>query len=331
MIGESDIPCNPRVLIMRPQYLVAILLACIVLCAMTIPAPAQSKPEPPVATLRQKVLDAKRWQESQDARRALLQRVGPAGLTDLTKDEDTGIALLASWEQVRLTVPDKESDQRTPVDARKLAWFLGFLEGRARVELPPWWAETVRGCGAYGRDSIRPEMPRFNRPYDRVGLGSARGPRGTTLERDTTRAYSPPKVVLRLGKESALVPEPLLDPSGSVPKQVVGRLNADDSIGNVSALIKGDRCYLAVHEDSPHSYRVFRIDRRNGEVTWTSDVWGHAPGIFGGRPGPMYVTVTDQGGRVVLFGASGAGFHIEAFRADDGKNLFRFSSSYSGE
>src|SRR5207248_1674736 len=139
-----------------------------------------------------------------DARQALLQRVGPIGLAELMKDEDTNIALLAAWEQVRLTVPDKELERRMSVDARKLAWFLGFLEGRARVELPAWWAEAIRGCDAYGRDSIHPDMPHFNRPYDRVGLGSARGPRGTTLERDTTRSYSLPKVTLRIGNETAL-------------------------------------------------------------------------------------------------------------------------------
>jgi hypothetical protein len=40
----------------------------------------------------------------------------------------------------------------------------------------------------------------------------------------------------------------------------------------------------------------------------------------------LWVTVRVD--RVIVFGTGSTGTHVEAFRAKDGANLFRFSSSY---
>ena len=42
----------------------------------------------------------------------------------------------------------------------------------------------------------------------------------------------------------------------------------------------------------------------------------------------MFTYVVEEGQRVVVFGAGSTGFHVEAFRKDDGRNLFRFANSY---
>jgi hypothetical protein len=49
-----------------------------------------------------------------------------------------------------------------------------------------------------------------------------------------------------------------------------------------------------------------------------------------GAVGRGRVAVDAQDDRVLVFGCSGLGLvHAEAFRADNGKNLFRFSNTYS--
>jgi hypothetical protein len=62
-------------------------------------------------------------------------------------------------------------------------------------------------------------------------------------------------------------------------------------------------------------------------VLWKSKVFGHWWDVAFGYH-EMRVAVTEQNKRIVVFGAGFTGFHVEAFRPDDGVNLFRFSTSY---
>ena len=52
--------------------------------------------------------------------------------------------------------------------------------------------------------------------------------------------------------------------------------------------------------------------------------WGAAMGVH-----RQWVEIVEQGDRVVVFGVAAVGFHVEAFRTDDGANLFRFSNAYT--
>jgi hypothetical protein len=96
---------------------------------------------------------------------------------------------------------------------------------------------------------------------------------------------------------------------------------------NVSALITSSRCFVAVHEDVGYPYKLACIDRQAEKLLWKSEVfatwWAGATGIH-----RMWVTVTEQNKRIVLFGSAATGMHVEAFRPEDGANLFRFSTSY---
>jgi hypothetical protein len=78
-----------------------------------------------------------------------------------------------------------------------------------------------------------------------------------------------------------------------------------------------------------YPYQLACIDRKTGKVVWNSDVFAHFWGAVSGARTEMSVAVTEQGGRVVLFGLSWAGFHVEAFKPGDGTSLFRFSTGFS--
>src|SRR5262249_49882039 len=131
---------------------------------------------------------------------------------------------------------------------------------------------------------------------------------------DSTLKREGDKVILRIGKESVAIPEDLLQ------EMAKGH-------SNVSGLMTPSRCFVATHEDSGYSYRLACINRQTGKMLWKSEVfatwWEHSTGI-----GHMWVTVTEQNKRIVLFGCASTGMHVEAFRPEDGTNLFRFSTSY---
>jgi len=62
-------------------------------------------------------------------------------------------------------------------------------------------------------------------------------------------------------------------------------------------------------------------------VLWVADVWGCWWTPSSGQS-DQWIEVTEQDDRVIVFGVASTGFHVEAFRAEDGANLFRVSNSY---
>src|SRR5205823_5741451 len=93
----------------------------------------------------------------QAAYRTLFNKMGPEGVHSLLAHGNDTIALRAAWEEVNLTLPQENSKGVLDVDRRKLNWFVGFFEGRARLTAPQWWKETVLGLKANRRDNVYPE------------------------------------------------------------------------------------------------------------------------------------------------------------------------------
>src|SRR5438552_7670893 len=91
----------------------------------------------PDSEIKKMVLDVLNQQEARlaDKRyRVLFDAVGIEALRQLKADPHDTIALQAAWEQVQRSFPENESP--TPVQAAKIERFLGFLEGRGRVQIP---------------------------------------------------------------------------------------------------------------------------------------------------------------------------------------------------
>ena len=231
--------------------------------------------------------------------RKMFARIGPGGIRQLQAHSNDGVALQAAWEEVALTVPEKEPKQAVRPDSHRLAWFLGIVEGRLHTQVPQWWQEVVLDCGANRRDNIYPGQPKEN-PYHKAGLDTARCPRDTTLRREAGT------IMLRTEKESVAIPENVLGKSDD------GRVDS-----NVSALFTPVRCYLAVHGDWGYGFQLICIDRPSAKVLWKTDVWGTWwAGVEG--QSDMWVAVTEQKNRVSVFGASSNGIHVEGFRKEDG-------------
>ncbi len=255
------------------------------------------------------VLQAKQPEDTERACRALFQAAGAAGLPKLKLYRHDGIAIQAAWEEVALTVPEEEGAGAFLPDKGKLGQFLGFLEGRTRVKVPKQWEQVVLDARANHRRNIYAGGLVQGWPYHMAGLDDVRAPLDTTLQKQDE------KVLLRVGQDSA-----------SIPRELLGKDDSGSLWCNVSAAIHADRCYIAVHGDWGYPYDLACIDRASAKVLWKSRVWGTFWGNAGGQSIER-VAVTVQSGRVVVFGASG-GVNVEAFNADDGTNLFRFSSSY---
>lgn len=233
----------------------------------------------------------------------LFKEAGAAGLPGLKLHRNDSIAIQAAWQEVALTVPEEEPKQVVRPHRRKLDRFLGFLEGRARVHAPDWWAEMLLDCRANRRDNIYSGNS-DKHPYEWTEFGRFRVPRGTKMTKQNG------KLLLRIGEKSVTVSEDLF-----------ARAPPDYSI---SALNAGSRWYVALHGGEGYSFPLICIDGASAEVLWKTKVWSIWYGGTSGPAGNSWVSIIEKDNRVVLFGATGLGLNVEAFRADNGENLFRF-------
>ena len=227
-----------------------------------------------------------------------------------------GIALQAAWQDVAVTVPEKESRSAVRPDHDKLVWFLGFLERRARVRAPKWWAESLLESRAYARDNICPGRSSdedWLADHHKSGLDFVSTPRDTMLKRDGER------IVLQIGPESSPFPAAILTEN-------MGKNPNGELLGSVSGLITRDRCYVAVHDNTGYPHRLYCIDRSSGKTSWKTKVWGNFWGNLEGQT-TAWVSIVESEGRVFVFESS-TGMNVEAFRVADGKTLFRFATTY---
>lgn len=260
------------------------------------------------------VLSKSDGQTTSQAYRRLFEAAGPEGLAELKQSHHDSIAIQAAWEEVTLTAPETVPRVARP-DAESLLRFFGFLEGRARVEIPEWWTTVVLDSRRYRKGNhILLRLPRsgdakLEDPYHIAGPNFVRAPHDTTI-------LDAGRVTLRTGEDSIEIPDELIDRSDS------GKL-----LKNFSALFTNEKCYVAIHNSWGHPYTLACLDQSTGAIVWTTNVWATFWGLGSGRS-RAWVFVTLQGERVVVLGASSTGIHVEAFDAKDGTNQFRFSSSY---
>jgi hypothetical protein len=227
----------------------------------------------------------------------LFSIVGAKGLPKLTSHSNDGVALQAAWEEVAITVPEKEGTGVYRPDRHKLDWFLGFLEGRLRVQAPRWWADCLLDARANHRTNIYPGSPNA-RPYD-----------SPTMEREEH------KILFHIGKETV-----------SLDRESFPRAH---SIDEVVALADQKRCYVAVHDNVGSPFPVACFDRATGKKNWEAKAWGTWWGDSTGQH-HMWVSMVQDEKRLIVFGRAETGLHIDGFNIEDGSNTFRFATSLWG-
>jgi hypothetical protein len=281
---------------------------------------ARPDPEPTVAALRDRVLKVEDAGEARAAYRALFKRLDAAGLQDLTKDTDTGIALQAAWEAHRKLikrprpVPDREDEMFDPAEAAK---FLAFLKDRTKAPVPDWWATLIVDSDlVIGKFQAFPAIRRGHEPVGPKVRKSKIGhlvPKGAELERDGERL-----VYSAGGRLVAFDPE---------------YTNRPLAWDRFTAILGDKQTVVARYPDIPLSFWLVAFPGGGGKPIWRAGVWALYEGDLAtsGGEGSDRVELRIQGGLVYVFGASFAGMFLEAFEEQTGKCQFRFNSIHSGK
>jgi hypothetical protein len=281
----------------------------------------------------QEVLHSRSDEEMHRRYRTLFEAAGAEGLRKLKMHRIDGIALQAAWEEVLLTIPEKECESTGQPDSLQVGCFLDFIEQRVGLDIPQWWRREFQfEIGAHRRDNVWFRMSDFFSIYHEAGFGSIRAPNDTTLLREwrpggfssgvTFSGWginpNDRTIFLQVGEESVVLPDSIVDE--------IMHLGESDC---VSALISANKYYLAIDGRKTGRYDLVCLKSGSGEILWRTQGWGSPSWVsIRGKPGDHWMTVTRQGDRIVVFGVGGLGAHVEAFDAKTGSNIFRFSTSY---
>lgn len=279
--------------------------------ALTVPpSRANADPERTVGDVREAVLAA----DSPDAKaatyRAYFTRVGRAGLKDLMKDEDTGIALQAGWEAHLKAikrdpkVPARYDDIYDPAELKK---FVAFLKDRTKAPVPDWWAARFTDVSAGRRAHSFGSDDPAARPKRHPSKAGPEVPDGAELEE------SGDDLVYSSGGRSVTFPK------------------SEHALGftrRYAGIVGEDRSAVAAFSMIGGRYTLSGYAGRGGRPAWTADVWGSGrTGVVSGFH-DHWAEVIGQGDTLYVFGAESHGMYLEAFEAATGKVRFRFCTCY---
>jgi hypothetical protein len=239
----------------------------------------------------------------------LFRRVGPAGIRELKKHKNPGVALRAAWEEVRLTIPEKRQVNQgpgMPVEADALERFLGFAKTRLAARVPGWWQRALLGAEAHRRDNIYFTSSQDDM-YEDAGAGIRAKPGISIVRRGK-------ELLATIGEDSIVLPEGIAENAGSRD--------------HFSAGLASTYAYVALHPSWAKGYDLFRLDRQLGKVAWKTDVWAYGMRMFYLGPHFHNVTVIAQEQQVTVFGGSTGVLYVESFKAADGRTLYRFCTGY---
>ena len=236
--------------------------------------------------------------------RALFTKVGVKRLGELSKDPNNMLAVQGMWEANKRVAP-KATDGR--LDPAGIKAFTGFFKTRMKMDLPPWFKETLqKGRLISGTATTFPAVKSIHYVKTKAGLMA---PQGTTINPDGKR------FVISTGNRSVKVDRSLLE------------IGKDTLPERVSVLITNKRTFIALHASAGFPFRLVSVRTGSGKLNWSASVWGAGRKTLGGV-GFHNISMRLKDSQLFLFGAESHGVFVETFEASSGENYFRFCSSY---
>lgn len=238
---------------------------------------------------------------------ALFSQLSAQDMGNLLSSLDSTIAVVAGWRRVLLSVTKVEQSDGARPEEAALSRFLGLVEGRAQVRIPPVWEAGVLSVILYEAeradwaDDLRFFAPRWL--YERTSKSDP----NTALAR------------LRRDGDRWLVTQ------GS-EKWWLPTHDDMEVLDYVSVDIHGNNAFVALYLWPPIAYKLYAVDRSSGEVAWSSDVWAccELMNYQGWGWHSVELRATDE--RLSVFGLSTDIAYLEVFDRNTGENLWRFNT-----
>ena len=251
--------------------------------------------------------------------------VSSADIRQLKQSKNVTVALLAAWREVQIREGLFITNYSNSLERGSVLRFLGFLEGRTQINVPPWWERTLLSSGIVNRSV---GIPLFDlstcttspRPRDKQ--------RETYEFNEELRLSVPSKLQISKMESGINISTFYLGNRRTIiiPTSSFKKIKRKTSGGMIYVKFDRKHVYLAIFNNSG-SFWVWCLEKDSGRLVWDAIVWGGGYGM-GGNWDNQELDIFECGNCVVIFGASNIGMFVEAFDIENGKVLFRFSTSF---
>jgi hypothetical protein len=246
----------------------------------------------------------------------LFSEISETRLYELKRGDDLELSLAAAWKELCLRSGGKDSSKpgvtdRQPVDRDAANYFLGFVEGRTKSELPEWWKRALISAhidnGQYGTFGRLAKIK-----YQTTGLGF-------DCSTDTIINRKEEITDIVLEKSRYCIQNRFLD-------LMIAEAGGKRAGDNIIFRNGQKRKYMAVYMPAGFHFRLVCFTSETKTHNWTADVWAAGRREANGRPF-HWVEICEDRERVFVYGMDSFGIYLEEFDAKTGKNLVRFASS----
>lgn len=251
------------------------------------------------------------------SKRDLVQRASSERLKRLRALGNDRTALIAGWEIVqRSREHDADATYQEP-SVLELSRFVGLLDGRLRVKVPEWWADTL----------LNPWIPNRKRGLCFKTPKSASLPRIRTSRNDefnfiqdisdVRRSPQGLEMTVNYRGESIAI---------AIPKD---KNQGGDPVSLLSAVSDGQNVFVTLSSTWGTPFSLIRIDTESRKVIWSKNVRAAGPNGMSveGQALVHYVELIAENSRIYIFGRCDFGLYCEAFEVADGECVFRFCTN----
>jgi hypothetical protein len=234
----------------------------------------------------------------------------------MTNQESDSLALRAAWERVRPTLTESQDDPAAKTAKVAIHRFLGFVEGRLRVEVPAFWQAALEVIEARDDGGHAIPYPETEPELDISGSDSGLLGKSVLVTKGVVVADDGSKLVIARGAASC-----------TVPKELVDKAQSRGIINGIDARFDQDHCYFTIRTGDPNPYLLAAVNTKTGRLKWTTTVWAAGGDlIYLGRNHHL-TTLTLKDETLYIFGVSSDCAYIEAFATRDGAAKLRFATS----
>ena len=287
------------------------------------------------------IVNAKDLGELAEAYRTLLDGASGQSIATLKTHAQDRIALPAAWEQVRRTFPKVAQMSKdgygkaVKVDQSVVQRFIGFLEGRLKLKLPKWWESRMADAYAFDRETLGLKSAwSYDRKTTRLTFSIQQTPDHRTEFRFPSYHAPERRLLATRGFKISSREADLVVSKGSliciIPKELLKTAEKEHSTHSMSCYMDKDRCIVGFLPEDCNPYKVFCLDRKSSKLLWSATIW-NSVAVVPGRTGRGFTHLASmlvQDKTLYVFGTEDFSMYIEAFRVEDGTNLFRFNTTY---
>jgi hypothetical protein len=279
----------------------------------------------PMGTPQERVLAARNSGDAGAAYASLFQRADRTTMETLARNRQIAISLAAKWELTRAA--------ERPDSMTQLYRFLGYIEGKLDLEIPPRWETRLIYLALEKQpDHLRDVVSRRvknssflrkdgrNVVYVPIEFVESKILAPLVILEGVALEAREKRVVVKQGMHSFSVDRRLLEE----------RASNERNLKQCTMRGAGERAFIVLADAMCSKCVLLCVDSKSGRLVWRNEIWAlgteNVSAVLGSVYHDVEIAISDK--HVAVCGSGREGCYLEVFDIKIGTNQCRFATNY---